>query len=252
MPLVYFSGGIDSTVLAFDVAKNPHRYGVVKGKRTKLFLLSYTELSDEHRNAAKDIEKKRKCLDPIVKAITKVSKLEVEHIVHPCDLENHQQEPEPEGGMVSADALVSQYRPDILALPFTPGQLIWASAYAVNYLREVNQPWWKEQAMWGFQWDGPRWRMYDEGKLRRTDISPDFVAALNSVVHAGGEDNIVFRAPYLENRMDRTQIVLMGQEIGVPLHLTSSCTRGFKANCGYCVQCMRRQRTFKHLGIKDV
>lgn len=244
MPLVFFSGGIDSVALAWDVATHPYRYGVADVESSHLILLSYTESGQR--------AKKTKNLRPLLSALERVSKLPIEHRVEECTIPEYVPLDIVRGGMSALDPLSAQYTPDIAAMPFCAGQIMWAASYAINFLRELEQPFSPELALFGFQYDGPSWKQHDEGRLRKNDVSPEFVAGLNAIAKATGETHVSFRAPFLENRMDRTQVVQLAMEVGVPLHLTSSCIAGWKKNCGVCAQCMRRQRTFKALGVKDV
>ncbi len=240
--LIYFSGGIDSATLAVDVSRYPHRYGVSPEGRD-LILFSYT--SD-------DPAKKRKNLVPLVNVIHNVATpwANIRHEVVHCPLKQYEVKEWQDGGAQSLDPAITKYKPDIDALPYCAGQIVWAAGVAMNILRtERTQPYGPRQALFGFQFDGPRWKAADAGKLRPLDITPKFVASLNSVAKAAGEP-IVYRAPFLENRMDRTQIVRLGLELKVPWEHTTSCVEGWRVQCGYCNQCLRRERTFKYLGIK--
>jgi 7-cyano-7-deazaguanine synthase len=76
------------------------------------------------------------------------------------------------------------------------------------------------------------------------------VGKLNEIAAGLKEPEMTFHAPFLDARMDRTQIVQMGLEVGAPLELTSSCIRGWKVNCGICCQCLNRQKAFRYLGVK--
>ena len=81
--------------------------------------------------------------------------------------------------------------------------------------------------------------MDNEGTLPPNDTSPSFLEHLNAVSLSTGVP-VWFRAPFLEQRMNKDMIARMGREVGAPLDLTSSCVEGWMAGCGVCPQCLQR------------
>ena len=49
----------------------------------------------------------------------------------------------------------------------------------------------------------------------------------------------------------KSQIVLRGQALGAPLHLSWSCYQNSQRACGQCDSCLLRLRGFEQAGIKD-
>lgn len=241
MPLVFFSGGIDSTTLAWDVARFPERYGVRASKNADLVLFSYTH----------DVEETKRNLLPLVDRLQSESQLYVIHRVEECPLYPFDNDKPPKD--MPEHPLLSDRPQDINSMPYTNGLHMWLASWAANLLYncpESKQPN-EEQAFFGFQYDTEEWAVYDSGKMRHNDTSPEFVAALNDAALYGFM-RVTFRAPWMENRMNREMIVRHAKRIGVPLDMTSSCIRGWKADCGRCCQCKRRNRILRKVGRRVV
>lgn len=134
-------------------------------------------------------------------------------------------------------------------LHYTAGLHMFLASVAVNilhrhypgYVPHHNRP----KAFWGFQFEGPAWEAMDRGEGAPSDTTPDFVRKLNALVDTFGHRSSaspVFCAPFLDNRMDRYQTLVLANRLGVPIELTSSCTTGWKAECGHCRQCVTRNQ----------
>lgn len=225
MPLLFWSGGLDSTTLAFDIVKHPWRYGITNGKeQPPLLLVTYGV--DKKKRAG------MKLLWDQLSGKTKLS-LEWTEITVPFPKETLVKR-----AWSTAHPLVTGV--DAEHMPFTPGLHLYLASYAVNRLsEEANQlrGHEKAQVFFGFQYNAPEWDAFDSGELPDNDTSPDFVSTLNDAVEAGGA-NVVFKAPFLDKRMTKPMIGQMAAEIGVPIELTSSCIYGWKERCGSCPQCM--------------
>lgn len=232
MALLFFSGGIDSTVLAFDMAQSPHRYGLVEGEED-LVLFTFGGRA------------KVRGLKPLVDEIRQVSKLEVGWAARECPLVPDEHLKMPPGGMKSTVPSVGRYQLDRRRMPFTPGLMLWLSSFAINELSESDY----QRAFFGFQWEAPEWAEYDTGTHPPNDTSPKFIAALNKVAREASS-SVVFRAPFLEGRLDRYQVVRLGVEIGAPLQRTHSCIVDSPGECGRCCQCIKRNTAFLSAGVK--
>lgn len=235
MALVFFSGGIDSTTLAFDVARHPYRYGVTGDEELHLVTMG---------------EGKKRKLRKLTAALEKVSALPVRHHAFDCPLPSVALKPLPKGGAQILHApLSSGYAPDNESLPHTPGMITWLAMMGVGVLSQTPEhPWGPRKAFFGFFFDGPVWRQWDEGEYNANDTSPEYLATLNELC-SDSADDVEFRAPFFDARMDKVMIVQLAQEIGVPLLETSSCSDGWKVDCGRCGQCIRRSVVFRELGV---
>jgi 7-cyano-7-deazaguanine synthase in queuosine biosynthesis len=107
-----------------------------------------------------------------------------------------------------------------------------------------------EQALFGFQDDGPLWERQDAGELEPTDASPEFMSTLNELVEASG-GTIWFRAPFLDLRLNKLMVFKLALDVGVPLEATSSCIQGWMSKCGVCPQCMTRAAAARALGVSE-
>jgi 7-cyano-7-deazaguanine synthase len=86
------------------------------------------------------------------------------------------------------------------------------------------------------------------------DCRPDYIQAMQEVFRLGtkqgreGEPiNIV--APLINLR--KTEIIQLGNQLGVPWELTWSCYAGDDVACGVCDSCRLRLTAFAELGLKD-
>ncbi len=80
---------------------------------------------------------------------------------------------------------------------------------------------------------------------------PEFYQAFQVVIDRGTkpETTIQIRTPVIA--MKKAEIVLRGQELGAPLHLTWSCYQESERACGQCDSCALRLRAFRAAGIPD-
>ncbi len=86
------------------------------------------------------------------------------------------------------------------------------------------------------------------------DCRPEFLRAFNKVMRCGtkaGVENrgIAIKAPLL--KMDKAEIIRLGEKLGVPFELTWSCYKGGKIPCGDCDSCYFRAKGFARAKMKD-
>ena len=83
------------------------------------------------------------------------------------------------------------------------------------------------------------------------DCTEGFLKAFNHVIHTGTkpETRIDLEAPLIH--LNKTEIVLKGQELRAPIHLSWSCYRSSDRACGRCDSCALRLRGFKNAGLTD-
>ena len=238
---VFFSGGLDSAVLAWDLVMFPERYGIYKESLCgdgELLLLAYTF------GLATDVYHR---LNPLLAELEKAA-VDINVRLMPVRV--------PDGwtsfknsnsGHVfsSLSPLASQLPEDLQETPFTPGIHTWLASYAINELdQSMSSPFHGPQAFFGFQWESHVWQEYDAGNIIHNDTSLDFIDSLNEMSRVS-RSPVVFQAPFLENRMNKEMIVRHGHKLGVPFQYTSSCIRGWMKDCGKCNQCMLRHAALR-------
>ncbi|MEC4894047.1 MAG: 7-cyano-7-deazaguanine synthase QueC [Oscillatoria sp. PMC 1051.18] len=86
------------------------------------------------------------------------------------------------------------------------------------------------------------------------DCRPDYIQAMQEVFRLGTKkgregQEIKIVAPLIE--MKKTEIVQLGNQLGVPWELTWSCYAGEEVACGVCDSCRLRLAAFADLGLSD-
>ena len=82
------------------------------------------------------------------------------------------------------------------------------------------------------------------------DATPEFFATMARALSLGLAHDLEVAAPFAE--MDKSGVIGLGVELGVPLGLTLSCMnpRGGK-HCGQCSKCRERRDAFHEAGVND-
>lgn len=87
------------------------------------------------------------------------------------------------------------------------------------------------------------------------DCRPEFIELFQHLADystkAGVETRrrIKIETPLL--KLSKKEIVLLGNRLNAPLHLTRSCYNGGEKACGFCDSCKLRLKGFAEAGIKD-
>ena len=82
------------------------------------------------------------------------------------------------------------------------------------------------------------------------DATPDFFNALSKAMSLGLAHQIAVDAPFMQ--MDKSDVIRLGRELGVPLELTLSCMNPSDGlHCGECSKCRERRDAFRETGIED-
>jgi 7-cyano-7-deazaguanine synthase len=86
------------------------------------------------------------------------------------------------------------------------------------------------------------------------DCRPDYVQAMQEVFRLGTKqgregDPITIVAPLID--LQKTEIVQLGNRLGVPWEQTWSCYAGEQLACGVCDSCRLRLAAFSQLGLED-
>lgn len=86
------------------------------------------------------------------------------------------------------------------------------------------------------------------------DCRPDYIQAMQEVFRLGTKqgregDSITIVAPLIN--LKKTEIIQLGNQLGVPWELTWSCYAGDDVACGVCDSCRLRLAAFAELGLED-
>ena len=83
------------------------------------------------------------------------------------------------------------------------------------------------------------------------DCRPEFIEAFQRVIDLGTADDthITLITPFV--RLNKTDILKRGLELGVPYEHTWSCYRSDSPACGRCDSCFYRLEAFRQVGVKD-
>jgi 7-cyano-7-deazaguanine synthase len=82
------------------------------------------------------------------------------------------------------------------------------------------------------------------------DCRPEFVEAFESAERLATDNpDLTVNAPFAH--MDKSDIVKLGSELGVPYQKTWSCYKGDELHCGVCSSCRERKRAFTQSRVSD-
>jgi len=140
-------------------------------------------------------------------------------------------------------------------VPFRNGQLIskvaGIAAYQVERMNkaiaagvsaEVETGLWEGRIYFGAHAEDAAGDAYPDCRL-------DFVGAMGAAVYIGTYHQVRINAPLIQ--MFKDEIVLAGEKLGVPWHLTWSCYKGEELHCGICPTCRARKAGFEKAKVKD-
>jgi len=81
------------------------------------------------------------------------------------------------------------------------------------------------------------------------DCTPEFLARINATLALNRRDAITIHAPLMAKR--KSELVRMGNTLGVDFAHTWSCYRGGEKACGTCPTCVERLKAFAEAGAYD-
>jgi 7-cyano-7-deazaguanine synthase len=82
------------------------------------------------------------------------------------------------------------------------------------------------------------------------DATPEFFASMARALTLGLNHTIAVATPFLS--MEKSDVIKLGVELGVPLELTLSCMNPQQGrHCGQCSKCRERRDAFHDAGVPD-
>lgn len=219
--LVLFSGGVDSsTCLAMAVKK----YGA---ENVIVLSVSYGQKHTKEISAANSV----------------AEHYSVEHIkidlslifeYSNCSLLSHSEEEIPHESY-SEQLEKTEGSPVSTYVPFRNGLFLSAAA-SVALSKECSV------ILYGAHADDSAGNAYP-------DCSAEFNEAMNKAIWEGSGKQVKIEAPFVG--MNKSQVVKIGLELGVPYELTWSCYEGGEVPCGVCGTCRDRIAAFEANNAKD-
>jgi 7-cyano-7-deazaguanine synthase len=83
------------------------------------------------------------------------------------------------------------------------------------------------------------------------DATPQFFETMGGALSLGLAHTIVVGAPFAT--MEKSEVIRLGVELGVPLELTLSCMNPQDGrHCGQCSKCRERRDAFNDAGVDDL
>lgn len=209
--VLIYSGGIDSTVLLYDLLNSGHdvqalsvNYGQRHGKELDCAKSLCKQLHVEHHVA--DLT----ALNPLLSG----SSLTSPHVQVP---EGHYEDE-------SMKATVVPNR-NMILLSIATGWAMSTGASSVSYAAHSG-----DRAIY-------------------PDCREEFADAMNSVMEIAGWDKVSLNRPF--SSLTKADIVKLGDELGVPFEQTWSCYKGGQVHCGVCGTCVERREAFQLAGVTD-
>lgn len=81
------------------------------------------------------------------------------------------------------------------------------------------------------------------------DCRPEFADAMENALSKADWNKINLHRPFV--KMNKSDLVKLGIELGVPFEMTWSCYAGGKLHCGKCGTCVERKEAFELIGLSD-
>jgi len=209
--VLIYSGGIDSTVLLYDLLNSGHdvqalsvNYGQRHIKELDCAKSLCNQLNVEHHVA--DLT----ALNPLLSG----SSLTSPHVQVP---EGHYEDE-------SMKATVVPNR-NMILLSIATGWAMSTGASSVSYAAHSG-----DRAIY-------------------PDCREEFADAMNGVMEMAGWDKVSLDRPF--SSLTKADIVKLGDELGVPFEQTWSCYKGGQVHCGVCGTCVERREAFQLAGVTD-
>jgi len=81
------------------------------------------------------------------------------------------------------------------------------------------------------------------------DCRKEFYKSFEKTARLGTGTEIRIETPF--STLQKSEVLEIGMQLGVPFELTWSCYRGEEKHCGTCESCMNRKNAFKEAKIDD-
>ena len=209
--VVLFSGGLDSTVLVYDLLN--------EGADLKLLSIDYGQRHEKELKSSSEI----------------AEFLGLEHEILRLPMLNNLL-----GGSALTDPSISlpegHYAEDSMKATVVPNRNMILLSLAAGHAISL-------------QFDTVAYAAHAGDHTIYPDCRPEFATAIDQALKLCDWNTISLYRPFIQ--LSKQDLVRKGNELGVPFEKTWSCYAGNDKHCGKCGTCVERKEAFELVGLLD-
>ena len=209
--VVLFSGGLDSTVLVYDLLN--------EGADLKLLSIDYGQRHEKELKSSSEI----------------AEYLELKHEILRLPMLNNLL-----GGSALTDPSIllpeGHYAEDSMKATVVPNRNMILLSLAAGHAISL-------------QFDTVAYAAHAGDHTIYPDCRPEFATAIDQALKLCDWNTISLYRPFIQ--LSKQDLVRKGNELGVPFEKTWSCYAGNDKHCGKCGTCVERKEAFELVGLLD-
>jgi 7-cyano-7-deazaguanine synthase len=209
--VVLFSGGLDSTVLVYDLLN--------EGADLKLLSIDYGQRHEKELKSSSEI----------------AEFLGLEHEILRLPMLNNLL-----GGSALTDPSISlpegHYAEDSMKATVVPNRNMILLSLAAGHAISL-------------QFDTVAYAAHAGDHTIYPDCRPEFATAMDQALKLCDWNTVSLYRPFVQ--LSKHDLVRKGKELGVPFEKTWSCYAGNDKHCGKCGTCVERKEAFELVGLLD-
>ena len=209
--VVLFSGGLDSTVLVYDLLN--------EGADLKLLSIDYGQRHEKELKSSSEI----------------AEFLGLEHEILRLPMLNNLL-----GGSALTDPSISlpegHYAEDSMKATVVPNRNMILLSLAAGHAISL-------------QFDTVAYAAHAGDHTIYPDCRPEFATAIDQALKLCDWNTVSLYRPFIQ--LSKQDLVRKGNELGVPFEKTWSCYAGNDKHCGKCGTCVERKEAFELVGLLD-
>ena len=209
--VVLFSGGLDSTVLVYDLLN--------EGADLKLLSIDYGQRHEKELKSSSEI----------------AEYLELKHEILRLPMLNNLL-----GGSALTDPSISlpegHYAEDSMKATVVPNRNMILLSLAAGHAISL-------------QFDTVAYAAHAGDHTIYPDCRPEFATAMDEALKLCDWNTVSLYRPFVQ--LSKHDLVRKGNELGVPFEKTWSCYAGNDKHCGKCGTCVERKEAFELVGLLD-
>ena len=209
--VVLFSGGLDSTVLVYDLLN--------EGADLKLLSIDYGQRHEKELKSSSEI----------------AESLGLEHEILRLPMLNNLL-----GGSALTDPSISlpegHYAEDSMKATVVPNRNMILLSLAAGHAISL-------------QFDTVAYAAHAGDHTIYPDCRPEFATAMDQALKLCDWNTVSLYRPFVQ--LSKHDLIRKGKELGVPFEKTWSCYAGNDKHCGKCGTCVERKEAFELVGLLD-